>query len=137
MLFDAAEVTIKPAIKGWGGNAFAQSIKQGLNFADDAGKGTYSVYQGFDRTTQAVKYTGITSRDAAVRWGEHYNSIGSGKELLDYRILEGATNLTKSQARILEQGIINQYGLVGQKGGQLLNKINSIAPKNWLKFGIR
>lgn len=130
------EVIVKPAIKGFGQNTLAKSVRQGLNFVDDAGKGTYSVYQGFDSANK-LKYVGITSRDAAIRFGEHYQAIGTGKELLDYRVIKGAENLTKSQARIWEQNIINQYGLAGQEGGKLLNKINSIAPKNWMKFGIR
>jgi hypothetical protein len=48
---------------------------------------------------------------------------------------EGAQGLTKQQARVMEQTFINQYGL-GKNGGQLLNKMNSIAPKYWKENGI-
>lgn len=49
--------------------------------------------------------------------------------------VQGATDLTRTNARILEQNLIIKYGL-GNNGGLLLNKINSIAPKNWSIFGI-
>lgn len=55
---------------------------------------------------------------------------------LKYRIIEDVTNLTKMQAGIWEQTMINQYGL-GKRGGSLLNKINSITPKYWGKYGIK
>jgi hypothetical protein len=80
-------------------------------------------------------YVGTTSKDAAIKFGEHINS-GTAKSLLDYRVIDGATNLTKAQARVWEQTIINELGLQS-KGGQLLNEINSIAPKNWLQYGIK
>jgi hypothetical protein len=38
-------------------------------------------------------------------------------------------------ARILEQNLINKFGLE-RDGGQLFNKINSISEKNWFKYGI-
>jgi hypothetical protein len=57
------------------------------------------------------------------------------KASLKYRVIEGATNLTKEQARVLEQTLINQYGLQ-KNGGQLINKINSIAPKKWGAYGL-
>jgi hypothetical protein len=37
------EVIVKPAIKGFGQNTLAQSIRQGMNFADDAGQGFSSM----------------------------------------------------------------------------------------------
>ena len=78
----------------------------------------------------------MTSRDATVRFGEHYSSIGTGKELLRYRVIDGATGLTKNGARVFEQNVINQLGLQS-KGGGLLNKINSISQKKWLQYGIK
>jgi hypothetical protein len=41
----------------------------------------------------------------------------------------------KRRMRQREQTLINQYGL-GKNGGQLSNKINSIAPKYWQRYGI-
>jgi len=59
MLFDAAEITIQPAIKGWGGNAFAQSIKQGFNkvanLNSNASKGNFGIYEIF-KDGQLYKY---------------------------------------------------------------------------------
>jgi len=96
--------------------------------------GSHLVYQGID-AAGVVKYVGITGREATERFLEHQASIGTGKELLNYSVIEGATQLGKTEARVLEQKLINQYGL-GKDGGQLLNKINSIAEKNWEKLGV-
>jgi hypothetical protein len=95
---------------------------------------TNVVYQGVDAQGM-TRYVGITERAPGIRFGEHLNSVGTGKELLKYRVIDGATGLTRDQARIWEQSLINQYGL-GRDGGLLLNKINSIAPKNWSQYGI-
>mgnify|MGYP000689262523 CR=1 FL=1 len=92
----------------------------------------YDVYHGLD-ASGAIKYVGITSRNPLVRFSEHAGSIGTGRELLRYDVI--SSGLTKQQARVLEQTIINTHGLE-KNGGQLLNRINSIAPKNWEKFGI-
>jgi hypothetical protein len=47
---------------------------------------------------------------------------------LKYTGIIGATGMAKNAARVLKRKIINEYGL-GKNGGQLLNKINSIAKK--------
>lgn len=96
--------------------------------------GTNVVYQGFDKTTNVVKYVGITSREPAIRFAEHAAS-GTAKAALRYRVIDGAIGLSRTNARVLEQTLINQYGLQ-KNGGQLLNKINSIAPQNWKQYGL-
>ena len=95
----------------------------------------YVVYQGFDKAGD-VRYVGITERAPQIRFAEHLNSLGTGKEFLDYRVINGATDLSKSEARIMEQTLINKYGL-SKNGGILLNQRNSIDPKYWQKFGIK
>jgi hypothetical protein len=65
--------------------------------AKGVGKGTHLVYEGLDAAGN-VKYIGITGRDAAVRFGEHLNS-GTARSLLDYRVINGATGLSKTQAK--------------------------------------
>ncbi len=95
--------------------------------------GTNLVYQGFDKAG-ALRYVGITEREA-VRFGEHLSS-GTAKSLLRYEVVPGATNLSRTGARIWEQTLINQNGLQ-KNGGLLLNRINSIAPKNWSQYGIK
>lgn len=89
---------------------------------------TYSVYQGFENG--AVKYVGITKRAPEIRWLEH-QAAGGPKSFLQYDLVNGATGLTRAQARTLEQNLINQHGLPN-----LYNQINSIAPKNWWMYGI-
>ena len=98
--------------------------------AEGVSEGTHLVYQGFDKAG-AVKYIGITGRDASVRFGEHLSS-GTARSLLRYEVVPGATNLSKTGARILEQNLINQHGL-----NNLLNVRNSIAPKKWGQYGIK
>jgi hypothetical protein len=92
-------------------------------------KGTYSVYRGFDAAGK-TKYVGITGRDAATRFGEHAAS-GTAKSTLQYRVIDGATGLSKIDARIWEQTLINQHGL-----NNLYNIRNSIAPQYWWQYGI-
>jgi len=53
--------------------------------------------------------------------------------MLRYQVVDGATGLTRAQARTWEQTLINKYGFQ-KEGGQLLNQINSIQPKNWLDY---
>jgi hypothetical protein len=101
---------------------------------ESAKNGTYSVYEGLDAAGK-TRYVGITGRDATIRFGEHLNS-GTARSLLDYRAIDGATSLSKTQARIWEQTLINQYGLQ-KNSGMLLNKINSIAPEYWWQYGIK
>ena len=95
----------------------------------DVSDGSYSVYQGVDKTTGEVKYVGITKRQPCIRWAEHQAS-GTNRANLDYRVLYSGLN--KTSARIQEQSIINQYGL-----GNLYNKINSISPLFWDYYGIK
>jgi hypothetical protein len=73
-------------------------------------------------------------RSPAVRWGEHVSAVGTGKEFLQYDIV--AEGLTKIDARISEQLMINDYGLQ-KNGGLLLNKINSISEEFWSMYGIK
>ncbi|MGA9213669.1 hypothetical protein, partial [Kaistella sp.] len=90
--------------------------------------GAYSVYQGIENGI--VKYVGITKRDPTLRWAEH-EAAGGPKSSLFYYGVDGATGLTRTQARVWEQNLINQHGLPN-----LYNQINSIAPANWWMYGV-
>ena len=70
-----------------------------------------------------------------MRFKEHQNSKTERAELEFYSI-ENLKGLTKEQAHIQEQLLINQYGL-GKDGGMLLNKINSISPNKWNQYNIK
>jgi len=98
--------------------------------AEEGAEGAHVVYQGINPATKAVEYVGITMRDPAIRWAEH--ALDPEKAHLVFRLVKGANNLTKTEARVLEQKLINKHGL-----GNLLNKINSIAPKYWAQYGIK
>jgi hypothetical protein len=95
--------------------------------------GTNVVYQGVD-VAGKVRYVGITAREPAIRFAEHAAS-GTVRSPLQYNVIKGAESLNRTQARIWEQTLINQYGL-GKNGGQLFNSINSIAPKYWWQHSI-
>lgn len=109
-------------------------ISFALQNVDDTVPGNYTPYWGIDEAGN-VRYVGITSRDPAIRFAEHGRTIGTGKELLEYNVIEGVENLTKINARIFEQNLINKFQL-GKNGGTLFNKINSISPKKWSLHGI-
>lgn len=93
--------------------------------------GNYSVYKGIDEATGKVKYVGITSREPQVRFEEHLRSNTQRSSLL-YEAVSGANGLSKTNARIWEQNLINQYGLEN-----LYNKINSISPSYWNLYNIK
>jgi hypothetical protein len=84
-----------------------------------------SVYRSVDPSTGKVNYVGIT-KDLARRAGEHLRQ----KSIVIKEIL-GLSNLTREEARGVEQVLINYYGLGPPKGkGQLINLINSISTSN-------
>ena len=93
----------------------------------------YKVYQGFDERKEA-KYVGITERDPSMRFNEHLKSE-TERANLNYRVNKSYIK-TKIDARIKEQQLINKFGLK-RNGGQLYNKINSIAPKYWNQYRIK
>jgi RHS repeat-associated protein len=94
----------------------------------------YTVYHGIDNSG-AIRYVGITSRSVAQRAAEHSAAVGTGKEFLRYVAISDATSVSKNVARVMEQQLINKFGMQ-KNGGQLLNKINSISPSKWSKFGL-
>jgi hypothetical protein len=88
---------------------------------------TYSVYQGIDRTTGEVKYVGITKRNPNDRFSEHRRSKDGNRNSLEFDTINNAVNLSRNNARVIEQAIINNKGL-SRNGGALVNKINSVSP---------
>jgi hypothetical protein len=67
-----------------------------------------------------TRYVGITD-DVARRGREHLSQRGIVIERI-----EGLSNLSRADARAVEQVLINYHGL-GRNGGTLLNRINSIS----------
>jgi len=97
-----------------------------------AAAGDWAVYTGVG-AGGIVRYVGMTSVGVGTRASQHAAN-NAAKAAMRYAPVQGGTGLTKQAARALEQRLINQYG--GPKGGQLYNKINSIAPKYWPQFGL-
>ena len=85
---------------------------------------SYTVYVITKKGTTDVVYVGITKR-YPTRKSQHKKRFPTNK----YTMLPVATNLTKSQARALEQTLITAYGI-----DTLKNMINSISPKKWNDF---
>lgn len=90
------------------------------------------VYKGFDKISGELKYVGISSKPD-IRFKQHGNSRDLVKRNLNYQVV--SDSMTRSQARVIEQNFINQYGLK-KSGGQLINIINSIAPSKWANCGV-
>lgn len=85
-------------------------------------------------TLNKIRYVGITKRNVDIRFAEHLRS-GTNRSLLNYTPIENAYGISSVQAHILEQNLINHYGLI-KNNGVLFNKINSISPRYWDKYGI-
>ena len=96
-----------------------------------AGQANSTVYVGIDRDN-VIRYVGRTDRKPKIRFGEHYRS-GRMTSTLQFEPI--TTTLDHNRSRIIEQQLINKYGLQ-KNGGQLFNKINSISPQKWGKWGI-
>ena len=77
------------------------------------------VYRSVNAAGQ-VQYVGIT-RNLEVRAAAHLAEKG-----IEIAPIPGLLNLSRADARAVEQVLINIYGL-GKNGGTLLNRINSIA----------
>jgi RHS repeat-associated protein len=88
-----------------------------------AGGGTNVVYQSANAAGE-VNYVGITN-NMARRAAEHLNS----PRALTVNPIPGLQNLSRADARAVEQVLIETHGLA-RNGGTLLNRINSIARTN-------
>lgn len=81
-----------------------------------------------------VRYVGLTKREPVSRFAEPVAS-GTNRALLRFQIIKVSGNFSHYQARLLEQTLINFYGLE-KNGGQLLNKINSISAQKWSNLSL-
>ena len=103
----------------------AGSVAKGLTIMGNAKKGGTLVYMSIN-AEKLVKYVGITN-DFARRAAQHLANKG-----ISIQRLQGLSNLSRKEARAVEQVLIEYYGLGGKAGqtGQLMNRINSISTKN-------
>jgi RHS repeat-associated protein len=107
------------------GGFIGQGIGLGIEaLADGAGgainTGTNAVYRSVNAAGE-VQYVGITN-SLATRAGQH-----AGRFAIEE--IPGLSNLSRTDARAVEQVLIETHGLASN-GGTLLNKINSIASTN-------
>ena len=110
-------------------STIAVSYANGINPWTGRELGPYSVYEGVDPRTKETKYVGITKREPNIRFLEHWRS-NTPRANLEYNPIYRGISYT--EARILEQTLINRYGL-----DYLYNKINSISPKYWDLYNIK
>ena len=96
----------------------AKLVGKAFNLGEAAVKGNVFVYRFVDAAGD-VRYVGITN-DLARRGAEHLRQSG-----ITIDPIPGLSNLTRTDARAVEQVLIEAYG--GAGGSQLRNKINSIA----------
>jgi hypothetical protein len=86
-----------------------------------AARGTTTVYQSVEQGV--TRYVGITD-DLARRAGEQLRGKG-----ISIDAIPGLGNLSRADARAVEQVLIEHHGLA-RNGGTLINRINSIAESN-------
>jgi len=130
-LFDSAMYCIGAAISGnfsWSGLGKAALIGavSGVCFGAagkvlKAVKATKNVVYISKNAKGVVQYVGITNNFAR-RAAEHLTKKG-------IKVEKFITKLNRSDARAVEQCLIEYYGLM-KNGGSLINKINSIAKTN-------
>ena len=84
--------------------------------------GDVGVYRSVDSTGRTI-YVGIT-KSFERRAAEHFRSRG-----IRIQKVRGVSGLSRSNARSVEQVLIEHYGL-GKNGGTLTNKINSVSQRN-------
>ena len=87
------------SIESWVDGLSMTFVMKGM-FKNLVKNGTNVVYQGIDKAG-TVRYIGITERESAVRFAEHLKS-GTAKSLLQYYVINGATGLSRTEARVLE-----------------------------------
>lgn len=97
-------------------------LTTGVRSVNSVNTGSNIVYQSIDEAGN-VQYVGITN-NLERRAAEHLGSKG-----IEIDAIPGLQNLSRADARAVEQVLIENYGL-GKDGGTLLNKINSIGESN-------
>jgi RHS repeat-associated protein len=113
-----AGVSLGAAVPGLGLGVGATKLAAKLDDVADVG---VSVYRSLNRAGE-VNYVGITN-NLSRRAGEQ------AKRGLNIEAIPGLSNLSRTDARAVEQVLIEQHGLA-KNGGTLLNRINSIGRSN-------
>lgn len=85
-------------------------------------EGSIAVYRSVNAAGE-VQYVGLTN-NLARRAAKHLRGKG-----ISIRAIPGLLNLTRIDARAVEQALIEIHGL-GKRGGTLINKINSISSRD-------
>jgi RHS repeat-associated protein len=114
-------------LRGAGGAVTNETVAVTTRFADEAALATQEVgenvvYRSVDAAAN-VNYVGITN-NLERRAAEHLGSKG-----ISIRMIPGLRNLSRADARAVEQTLIEHHKLA-RNGGTLMNRINSISQSN-------
>ena len=97
----------------------------GINEDKLSGYSVYLIYKNSDKT---IYYVGMT-KNFANRKYKHQKSSGCRYPISTYTMIAVKTNLSRAEARVLEQTLLTAFTLEA-----LNNVINSISPKKWKYF---
>jgi hypothetical protein len=114
-----------------GGLEFITGEAEVMLFAK-AGEKAYEVYHLVNKETKVIEYVGKTGQGFLTRFEQH---------LLDPTKEAWINNVTP----VLYKGGLSRYGakfyeqteILSLKLEKLYNKINAVAEKNWIKYGIK
>lgn len=96
------------------------------------GEKAFEVYHLVNRETQAIEYVGKTSQGILTRFEQHLLDPAKQAWIHNVEPVLFKGGLSRYGAKYYEQTEILAYKLEN-----LYNKINGVAEKYWLKYGIR
>lgn len=119
-----AEIIVKPAVKGVGRSFIAQTAKQGLNFADDAGKGGLNLFKF--NSEQALKSTGWKMGDRFLRLQN------KGTPKLNWKQNAGFLREEMGLGRPIFDSYLNLDGTLKATGGFLNAERSLLNSRGWI-----
>jgi RHS repeat-associated protein len=129
---DIAEVTVKPMVKGWGGNVVAQGLKQTLqktvNLNTNAAKGNFGIYE-IIMDGQVYKYgkadLGRITQSSGLPTRLHQQLVKlqelNPNSRVFGRVIDDLGNVTTKQAKIVEKAYLDFFYKTNNKSIPLGN----------------
>lgn len=98
----------------------------------NGGEKLFEVYQLVNKETHVVEYIGKSSQGMMKRFNQHLLDPAKQAWIHNVEPVLFKGNLTRFEAKYYEQTQIMRHGL-----GKLHNRINAVAEKYWIKYGIK